>query len=424
MNLPTIQTLGGALSGMIVEAVVDPRDSNHLRLHTWDGRRATTTTRLECNGTSYIPMNVTSRLVQSVRFAHPSVPFGSTQKLILSLRDFLSKYSHLQLEVADLLVAFAFATWFCDCMPMAPVLRVFGPENAVSQVLRLLGCVCRRPVLLGDVDFDGLAALPERLGATLLLNQRDLGRRVKRALLGSNRRHFCILRGNGGLDLYGARAFSCESSQPAEHGLTVSLSPAGTPRSFLTDAEEQAVAQHFQSRLLRYRMVHYERVRRSRIDCKEFVPEMQDQVGTWLAPISECAQLTHSVFDEMLRQSQELAGARFLDPRCVVAEVALSFCHKPDTTHFFVGELAEKVNALLTGRHEESQLSAKGVGLVLRELGVYGERVAQGFRVTLTDVVRQRLHRLAFDYRVLSVEDGLRRCRFCPGGRATSKRIQ
>ena len=52
----------------------------------------------------------------------------------------------------------------------------------------------------------------------------------------------------------------------------------------------------------------------------------------------------------------------------MVAEAALFFCHKPDTAHFFVGELAEKVNALLTGRHEESQLSAKGVGLVLREL--------------------------------------------------------
>ena len=137
--MSTIQTLGGALSGMIVEAVVDPRDSNHLRLHTWNGRRATTTTRLEHNGTSYIPMNLTSRLVQSVRFARPSVPFGSTHKLILSLRDFLSKYSHLQPEVADLLVAFAFATWFCDCMPMAPVLRVFGPENAVGQLFVFLG---------------------------------------------------------------------------------------------------------------------------------------------------------------------------------------------------------------------------------------------------------------------------------------------
>jgi hypothetical protein len=230
--VPSVETFGEVFPGMILELVVDRDHPSQLRLHTWNGRRTTTIHKVEHGGVSYVPKTLASGLAQSVRFAAPSLPFGSTAKLVFSLRDFLSTYAHLQAEVADLLVAFALTSWFCDCMPVAPVLYLFGPDNGVSQMLRLLGCVCRRPVLLGDVDFAGLATLPKRLGATLLLNQRDLGQRVRRALLASNRRHFCVVRGSGRLDLYGAKAFSCEGPLMVQDGLKVSLSPAQDPPLF------------------------------------------------------------------------------------------------------------------------------------------------------------------------------------------------
>jgi hypothetical protein len=408
-----VETFGEALPGLMLESVVDPDHPGHLLLHTWNGHRTTTARKIEHGGVAYIPKNLGSSLVQSVCFAPPSLLFGSPAKVISSLRDFLSTYACLQPEVADLLMAFGLATWFCDCMPVAPVLYLLGPDSAVSHVLRLLGCFCRRPVLLGDVDFEGLATLPNRLGATLLINQRDLGRRVKRALLASNRRHFCVVRGRGRLDLYGAKAFSCGDCLVDGYGLRVSISPAQDPLPFLTDSEERVVAQSFQARLLRHRLVHYETVRAHTIDCNAFIPEMRDEASSWLAPIFDCRELSKSVFEEILRQSREAAGARFFDPKCVVVEAAFFFCHKPDPTHFFVGELAEKVNDLLKGRHEESNLSDKKAGLVLRDLGVYGERVAAGYKITVTDAVREQIHQLAFDYQVPPVCDGVRRCRYC-----------
>jgi hypothetical protein len=209
-----------------------------------------------------------------------------------------------------------------------------------------------------------------------------------------------------------------------EHGLRVSVSPVQDPLPFLTDSEGQVIAQSFQARLLRYRLVHYERVRANTIDCSAFIPEMREEASSWLAPIFDCRELSKSVFEEILLQSREAAGARFFDPKCVVAEAALFFCHKPDAGHFFVGELAEKINDLLQGRHEESKLSAKRVGLVLRELGIHGERVAEGYKIVLTDVVRKRIHQLAVDYGVLSLEDGVRRCSYCREESAASQRPQ
>ncbi len=118
-------------------------------------------------------------------------------------------------------------------------------------------------------------------------------------------------------------------------------------------------------------------------------------------------------------QSREAAGARFSDPKCVALEAALFFCHKEDIEHFFVGEAAETANTLLMGRHEDSELSEKKMGLLLRDLGIYGERVTRGYKIALTDAVRERIHEMARAYQVLPVQNGVRRCGHCSKKNAT-----
>jgi hypothetical protein len=102
----------------------------------------------------------------------------------------------------------------------------------------------------------------------------------------------------------------------------------------------------------------------------------------------------------------------------VVAEAALFFCHKPNTDHFFIGDLAETANDLLTGRHDDRVLTDKKVGLLLRALGIHGERVVKGYKVSLTDGVRAQIHRVAEAYQVVAVQDGVSRCAHCKIGEA------
>ncbi len=412
-RMSAIEILSAMIPGLPLEAVTDPEHPGQLLLHTWDGERASTVAEVEHGGVSYIPKTLGNSLARWVRFPPPSQEYDSTEAIVSSLRDFLSTYAHLRPEVLDLLVAFVMATWFCDCMPMAPVLYLFGPDSAVSQILRLLGCCCRRAILLGDVDFASLSTLPQGLGATLLINRRDLAARLRRILLASNRRHFYTLRGKGRLDLYGAKTFACDDFPFDQHGLRASVTPAQNPLRSLSDTEEQDIASRLQATLLRWRLTLREQVSNRTIECREFNPEMREEASAWLAPILDCPELSNSVRQEILRQSQEAAEDRFFDPKCVVIEVALFFCHRPDTAHFLVGELAENVNALLKGRHEESELSAKRVGSVLRQLGIRGKRVAEGFKILLTDTIRKRIHELAYAYRVLSIADGVQRCPLC-----------
>lgn len=411
---PCIPIFGAALPNLMIESVVDPDHSNQLLLHTWDGRKDPTMATISYRSSKYIPASISGGLANAVRFPRTSKAFESAGKLTASTQEFLSRYVCLAPDETALLIAFAFASYFVDCLPVAPVLILFGPDDEAGLVLRLLGCLCRRPVLLGDIDIAALATLPSQLDATLLINQRNLSPRVMRILLASNNRHFCIARGKGHLNCFGAKAFSADPEFGNRIGLHLSLSPAPDALLRLTDTAEKEIASDFQAKLLRYRMVNYGRVRDAKIEFGNFVSGMRDEVHAWLAPLADCPDLCESVTNSLLQKNRDFEGNRISsDDRCLVAEAALFFCHKKNSDHFFVGELAECVNVLLKGRHEDRVLTDKKVGLLLSAIGVRGERVVRGYKIVLTESVRQQIHGIARAYQVLSVQDRVRRCEHC-----------
>lgn len=247
------QTFGAVLPNLVIEAILDQSYPNQLRLHTWNGRKAATGPTATFRGCTYTPAPIAGGLARAVRFSARSKSFGSAENLTSSILDFLIRYAHLSTDAAPLLVAFALASWFPDCVPVAPVLHLLGPDNEARLVLRLLACICRRPVLLSDIDVPALATLPDHLEPTLLIGQRNLLRSVMRVLMASDSRHFSVARGNGQLHSYGAKAFSADPESVPGAGVRVSLLPALDPLPTLTDADEKEIANDFQPKLLRYR---------------------------------------------------------------------------------------------------------------------------------------------------------------------------
>jgi hypothetical protein len=411
-----IEIYGAIFPNLLLEAVVDLEHPEQLRLQTWNGQRGTTAPRVSYQGRTYIagPNNV--GLVQAVRFPPRSRPFRSFATLVSSMSEVFWRYANPSPEAISILDAFSLGSWVSDCLPLAPVLDLVGPESEVSLVLRLLGCTCRHSLLLGDVDMAALATLPAELGATLLVSQRGLGRGITRVLQASYNRHFCVARGNQALDLYGAKAFSAEAGSAAGPGIEVCISPSPQPRPLLTEEAEEEIATDLQAKLLRYRMAYHRRVRDAKVDCEKVFPMSCEDAHAWLAPLCDCPNLRGTVSNYLSEMTQDAAGHRFTDLRCVVAEGALSFCHEPDQREFFIRELAERVNALLQGRHEETRLTDRKVGSVLRDLGVRAQRVTEGFKVVLADSMRERIHFIAGSHRVLPLQDGVVRCRHCPGG--------
>jgi hypothetical protein len=403
------------LDDIVIDSVVHPNRPDQLRLHVWDGCRTRTVSSVEHQANTYKPSSIATGLTRAVRFPTSSRDFGTTTKVTESMSAFLSKHGHLTTDVAALLVAFALGSWFSDCFPISPVLHLLGPENEVCILLRLLGNLCRRPVLIGDVDVGALATFPKDLYSTLLINQRRLSPSVRRVLLASSASQFCIARGHRQLHINGAKAFSADSESANGIGLRVSISPVHELIPTLSDQREKQNANYFQSQLLRYRMIYLRRVFETEIDTRQSVPSMREEVRAWLTPIVECPDLRDSVFASLLQKSHDLEGNSFCDERCLAAEAALFFCHTPNRDHFFVADLTDTINSLLTGRHEDRQLTDKKAGLLLRELGIYGRRVAKGYKILLTDSIRQKIHQLAYAYAVVSTKDSEVRCHYCRG---------
>ena len=150
---------------------------------------------------------------------------------------FLSRYICLAPEAAAILTAFALVSHFVDCFPLAPVIFLSGPGNETGLVLRLLGCLCRRPILLSDVDVKALATLPNELGPTLLIHNHQLTRAVSRVLVASNDRHFRIARGKGQLHTHGAKALLGNPGFVTGTGLRISVPPSLDQLSTLTDED-------------------------------------------------------------------------------------------------------------------------------------------------------------------------------------------
>jgi hypothetical protein len=406
-------TFGAVLPGLSIECVRDLSRPSSLSLHSFDGRKYKTSEVIHYGGRTRTPPSTVSGLAYSVRFPPVSKAFESGAKLCVSMQNFLSNYSALSADVNALVVAFAFSSWFTDCTPVAPLLYLLGPENETSQLLRLLDCLCRRPILLSDVDLTALRTLPNNLNPTLLCSQRDLSPSVTRVLWASNNRYFHVARGKNELHTYGAKAFSANPDLDNDIGVRASLSPAQNSVRNMIDEDKEKFADNFQAKLLRYRFVNYKRVRDSRPDAEEFVPAMRDHLHTWLAPLCDCPNLQQLVRSSLLQLNRENASNRLIDARSLVAEAALFYCHKKDAGFFLIGELAECVNALLKGRHEDRELTAKKVGLVLRSLGICGERVVEGYKVMLSENVRAQIHGIARAYQVPPAFDGVKRCSHC-----------
>lgn len=201
------RTFGEIFPGLCFEVVTDPRKPETLQQHACSGTRFWTSSEIERGERIYVPATIDYGLNQVVRFPCPSVEFESPAKLIGSMTDCFCNFGGTPKEDSDLLAAWAVSTWFVDCFRAAPVLHVTGSVVRMHLIMRLLDCMCRRPILLGRLDLSALSTLPKGLGATLLVHDGKLSKNVAHALNASRNRNISVPIGRNLIHAYGAKGF-------------------------------------------------------------------------------------------------------------------------------------------------------------------------------------------------------------------------
>ena len=406
-------TFGEIFQDLHFEAVIDPQNPQSLQLHSRDRTRFLTSQQIEHRGQVYMPAKFPEGLSQIVRFPPPSTEFSSPQKLTESMSEFFCNFGKTPKNDSDLLAAFALSTCVVDCFRVAPALHLTGSSTRVHLMTRLLGCLCWHPILLGHLDLASLSTLPKRLNPTLLVHEEKLVNNVARILETSRNRDLAIPFGKSWIHAYGAKVLFSDSMSVKASELRIHLAPTAGALPELKEDVEEAIAADFQAKLLRYRLEYLNRVRDSNFDYSNFNPDVQDNARALLTPLGDCNELRESVLTSLRFQNKEVAGARFTDLDCLVVEAALTFCHDPSKEAVFVQEMADVVNAILSGRHEDQTATSKAVGQALRGFGLAAERVTRGYRIDLTNSNREKIHRLAEEHDVPSIKDGIERCDHC-----------
>jgi hypothetical protein len=289
-------------------------------------------------------------------------------------------------------------------VPFLSLTAPFGTPR--TQVLRLLCCLCRRPLILADVTPAAISRLTS-LRPTFLLDVPSLTPRTERFLYASNN-SVAVAVGNGRIPNVSSAKVIC-SLEPlrdallASQALQVTLSPPSRQLPFLGESIGSSITAEFQAKLLQYRLENLSRIRTADIEVSELAAPLQDVARTIASAVVGDQELQRGIVqflrgrepDGYLDSSTELGSA--------VLEALLFCCHS-SRSQVLCGELADVVNTIWEKRGEGRVTTPESVGWKLRALDLRTEPIdGAGKGIRFNESIRLRIHSLANAYRVPSL---------------------
>jgi len=349
---------------------------------------------IEHSGCLYRPPNLVEEMIRAMRIPHDAKPYGSIGKLLHRIREIFELHAGLPQPQSALLTAWTASSWFADCISSPPTLLVSGLDMGCAvRLFRLLHCVCRRPVLLGDLSRSAFLALAP-LGATLLINQPDLSPSVRALWSTSNYRGVHVF-GNGRLkSVAGSKAiFAGMAHERQDEGLRLALPPTKHDMHPLDESHLAAIAQEMQPKLLDFRLRNLDKVRtNSTRDHGSNYPGTEVARNLAASVLGE-PEIMESIAPLLRVLEQDNIAQRGCNVHVAMIEVAWAPSHTDREVS--VSRLTDLTNALLRSRGEIFEYSAAELGWKLRNFGFRHHRNGRGMVLQFSQENRLLLHQLA-----------------------------
>jgi len=399
----------------MIELVVDG-ERERLNLLLSDGEDCRLAPRIEYRGHVYAPPDIDRSILRALTWPTECKPYGSTDRLFTAVRESFSNHGFPE-EVALGTTYGVFASWFPECLPAAPCLAIKGPRPEASLLLQLLGCLVRRALPLAEVSSAGLSSLPMDLRPTLLIHQEHLSPSASRLLFGSSSPNVYVARKGKLLSLYCPRAIytgdKLGDDLLGDAALHINLAPSRGKLAVLEARTAQEIAWAFQPQLLAYRLRNFSQVRNSQFDIPVFASQIRVLARVLGASIVDAPGLQAGLGPLLKVHQDKIRAERWLDLRCVTLEGLLCHCHSEEKDRVYVGELTQTVTAIWKLRGETAELEPRAMGPILRSFGLTSKRDSNGWSIRLCTSVRRRIHQLAGDYDVPTMQEGVVRCTHC-----------
>lgn len=390
--------------GMMIELVSGSSGLDKPDFLLWNGKKASVGTHIKHGGRTYEAPELGPSLYRATRFPSRCDDYDSAPHLFAAIADLFMRRLDLPERESRLLTCFSISTWLADRLPSAPSLAISGPSQELGiDVLRLLSCVCRHPLMLAEVTPVGFRSFRLRLPLTLLLDQQELKPNMQRLFRASSRRGLRVP-GTGGsvVDPYGPIAilFGNDAAVDTLGGgvIHISVTPSKLQSSALDEQVQNEIANDFQPRLLMYRLKNHGKVSAPRIEVPEFTFDMRQLARSVAMCFPEDTQLAREAVQLLRPQDEEVRGQRSRDVNCATVEILFGNIHQRKQRAVRVDELAKDLNALLQSRGELIEYSAAEIGWKLKGLGLQRHSDRSGRQVLLDRDTSIIVHRLARAY--------------------------
>lgn len=394
--------------GTILELVEDLSEPGGLALIKYDGRRLVTSPRIVHRGETYRPLPLDPSVRCALRLPSGCAPSGSTTQLFARLLAVFENFTDLVDHARKSLVAFLFAVWIADLLPVPVTLFLWAPDPvAGARVLSILSSLCRLALPLSGADARDLTAVPENLPATLLLFLPASSRRSLESLAALGWRGFRTCRRGRLVEIVAAKAIASTTPFPAGTALgpafVIHVPTTGHPLSPLDKKTLDSLAKDLLPELPRYDAV----VGRSAPTSSANSP------GSLLSAFEVCfgdVPALNETLSPLIEAGQNGNETDSIDLRVPLLEVLRGRCHEPGRDRLYVGEIALDLNAKIIASGGK-EITDRMVGGLLRSLGMVTRKLDRhGRGLTLDGPTRLQIHRLAQEYNAAKAFAGCLEC--------------
>jgi hypothetical protein len=420
-----IKTFGETHSKFMIELVSNDSPAGGYRLLLWDGTSARIMDRMrftsdpgsEFKPRVFEPPEVDRSIQNAIYVPTHAAEYESVPGLLADVRSLLDKFVGLPDKSATLAAYSVLASWLVDVIPAPVCLSIVGPDSVQgSQLFRLLACLYRRPLVLRDPNLAALLSLPMALRPSFFIEGCETSPGLQKLLEISNGWQSYVPRNGRLISICGAKVIRTEDPLPDStlggKFLEIQLEPSHSRLPRLDQHAREEIAGEFQPKLLMYRLKNCNRVADSGFQSPDLLPAMQELACCLGACVPQ--ELQAGIARLLEERNKQLSKDQATNLYAVVVEAMLLLCHQAEKQSVHVAEVADAANAILKQRRESLSMKDKSVGSKLGALGFPTERLdAAGRGIVLLEAVRQRVHTLARQYKIVTENNGNEQCRHC-----------
>ena len=342
---------------------------------------------------------------------------NSAREMFDCVHALIQHHGMLSEQQSRLITYWSIAGWFTDFLPFIPTLVITGPAFAADPLLRILQCVCRRPVLLAGISPASLREITcNQVMPTLLIRAPQLNKAMAALLDASNQPGYFVSSGKNLWQFYGAKCiYLGEDGNPQIVGpRSIHVHARGNALELGRSFPTNEVVQDLQNQLLFYRIAQHDEVASSTFRVTGFLPELCAMAQVLGAPLTGDPELQKGIIELLKDLNEQVRTDRSCGLSAMVLRAVLWHCHQPDQQQVFVREIAAKANDFYREEGDSFRVSNEIVGHTLKNLGLYTRRLGNAGRgLSLDKATQKRAHELAYTNEVLPNGDDAPACGHC-----------